>query len=334
VVTGVVETRHPRHSYVLHTIGAAAGQAAAHSAPHPAVLQFIDAPDIPAGRGGHDRAVRGRAYAHPGIWCRDQRHDVGRSLFPELCGRAQRAARNVWSALRLLAAGGSRRRVGGMLRIAPILGRSVRDEAAVCEAERPRRRSGTSADRAAVDRGALARLSTNGFGYARGYDPGPSVVSFFRLSANQALLLQSDTGSVLHGTRFGNRGYRASLMNHNAAWFGSRCILAWVGAVTAAAEAAAPAATAQPGITLEEIMADPDWIGPAVKDEYWSANGHSVYYSLKRRGSSIVDLHRIDIAGGSDRVVDPKAMSDADGPPVFDGSGKRAAFARNGDIFV
>ena len=123
-------------------------------------------------------------------------------------------------------------------------------------------------------------------------------------------------------------------MNRNAAWFGSGCILAWVGAGTAAADAAAPAATAQPGITLEKIMADPDWIGPAVKDEYWSANAHSVYYSVKRRGSSIVDLHRIDIAGGSDRIVDPKAMSDADGPPVFDGSGKRAAFARNGDIFV
>jgi hypothetical protein len=101
-----------------------------------------------------------------------------------------------------------------------------------------------------------------------------------------------------------------------------------------AAAAAAPAATTQPGITLEKIMADPDWIGPAVKDEYWSANGHSVYYSAKRRGSPIVDLHRVDIAAGGDRVVDPKALSDADGPAVFDGSGKRAAFVRNGDIFV
>ena len=99
-------------------------------------------------------------------------------------------------------------------------------------------------------------------------------------------------------------------MNRNAAWFGSGCILAWVGAGTVAADAAAPAATTQPGITLEKIMADPDWIGPAVKDEYWSANGRSVYYSLKRRGSPIVDLHRIDIAGGSDRVVDPKAMAE------------------------
>jgi dipeptidyl aminopeptidase/acylaminoacyl peptidase len=112
----------------------------------------------------------------------------------------------------------------------------------------------------------------------------------------------------------------------NAAWFGSACILACLGAGTAVA--------AQPGITLDKIMADPDWIGPAVRDEYWSADGRSIYYSAKRRGTPIVDLHRVDIATGSDLIVDPKAMSDADGPAVFDGSGKRAAFVRNGDIFV
>jgi dipeptidyl aminopeptidase/acylaminoacyl peptidase len=111
------------------------------------------------------------------------------------------------------------------------------------------------------------------------------------------------------------------------------CILAWLGAA-APADAVAPAATAQHGVTLEKIMADPDWIGPAVRDEYWSADSRSVYYSSKRRDSSIVDLHRLDLAGGQDRSVDPKAMSDADGPPVFDGYGKRAAFVRNGDIFV
>jgi hypothetical protein len=119
----------------------------------------------------------------------------------------------------------------------------------------------------------------------------------------------------------------------NAVWFGSGCMLAWVGAGTAAADAAAPAATAQPGITLEQIMADPDWIGPAAKDEYWSANGHSVYYSVKRRGSPIVDLHRLDAAQAA-IASSTQSMSDADGPAVFDGAGSRAACARNGDIFV
>ena len=100
--------------------------------------------------------------------------------------------------------------------------------------------------------------------------------------------------------------------------------------------AAAPMAahTGQEGITLDKIMSDPDWIGPAVKDAYWSADGRAVYYSAKRIGSPIVDLHRVDLADHKDQIVEPKAMAAADAPAVFDVAGKRAAFARNGDIFV
>jgi dipeptidyl aminopeptidase/acylaminoacyl peptidase len=87
-------------------------------------------------------------------------------------------------------------------------------------------------------------------------------------------------------------------------------------------------------LTLEKIMADPDWIGPAVSDPYWSVDDRAVYYSVKRAGSPIVDLHKIELAGRKDQVVDAKAMSEADGPPVFDRAGRRAAFVRNGDIFV
>jgi dipeptidyl aminopeptidase/acylaminoacyl peptidase len=71
-----------------------------------------------------------------------------------------------------------------------------------------------------------------------------------------------------------------------------------------------------------------------VKDPYWSADGRAVYYSAKRRGSPVFDLHRIDIAGHKDQVIDAQAMAGADGPVVFDRAGRRAAFARNGDIFV
>jgi dipeptidyl aminopeptidase/acylaminoacyl peptidase len=98
--------------------------------------------------------------------------------------------------------------------------------------------------------------------------------------------------------------------------------------------ASAAGAAAQQDITLEKIMADPDWIGPAVKNAYWSADGRSIYYSVKRGGSPLVDLHRFDLAGRKDQVVGPKAMADADGPPVFDLRRTRAAFVRNGDIFV
>jgi dipeptidyl aminopeptidase/acylaminoacyl peptidase len=101
---------------------------------------------------------------------------------------------------------------------------------------------------------------------------------------------------------------------------------------TTAAHITAP--TGRQGITLEKIMADPDWIGAAVKDAYWSADGRALYYSLKRSGSPIVDLHRVDLADHKDQIVEPKAMAAADARAVFDVAGKRAAFARNGDIFV
>jgi dipeptidyl aminopeptidase/acylaminoacyl peptidase len=115
-------------------------------------------------------------------------------------------------------------------------------------------------------------------------------------------------------------------------------VFALVGAQADAPAGAAPTTGAahpsQQGITLEKIMSDPDWIGPAVKDAYWSADGRAAYYSVKRSGSPIVDLHRVDLAGRKDQIVGPEAMAAADAPAVFDVAGKRAAFARNGDIFV
>ena len=95
--------------------------------------------------------------------------------------------------------------------------------------------------------------------------------------------------------------------------------------------AAAPARA----ITIEQAMADPDWIGAAVEQPYWSVDGRSLYYLQKQNGNPVRDLHRIDLAGGKDVVVDPQAMADADGAnAVFDRSRTRAAFIRNGDVFV
>ena len=115
--------------------------------------------------------------------------------------------------------------------------------------------------------------------------------------------------------------------------FTAACAAAWALAA-AAAPPAAPEPAAGRSLTLEKIMANPDWMGPPVKEAYWSADGRSVYYSAKRTMSPIVDLHRLDLNGRADRVVDPGDMADADASAVFDRAGKRAAFARNGDIFV
>jgi dipeptidyl aminopeptidase/acylaminoacyl peptidase len=91
---------------------------------------------------------------------------------------------------------------------------------------------------------------------------------------------------------------------------------------------------AAPPLTLDTIMADPDWIGPAVENPYWSADGHHIYYALKRDGSSIRDLYRVDPASGQSIKLDDKALADADGEPVFDRAHRHAAFVRHGDVFV
>jgi len=107
--------------------------------------------------------------------------------------------------------------------------------------------------------------------------------------------------------------------------------------VGAASPADAPTAgsTAPPGrLTLEQIMADPDWIGPSVEDAYWSVDGRSVYFKLKRKGSSIRDLYRVDAGGGAPVKLDDAQLAQADDNAVFDRAHRSAAFLRHGDVFV
>ncbi|MEP6881913.1 MAG: S9 family peptidase, partial [Dokdonella sp.] len=94
-------------------------------------------------------------------------------------------------------------------------------------------------------------------------------------------------------------------------------------------------ATPVQAITLDQAMANPDWIGPAVESPYWSADGKAIYYSLKRNGSNVRDLHRMDPASGKDTLIDPAMMANADGPQaVFSRDRQHAAFVRNGDVFI
>ncbi len=87
-------------------------------------------------------------------------------------------------------------------------------------------------------------------------------------------------------------------------------------------------------LTLETIMADPDWMGAAVHEPFWSVDGKSVYYSSKRKGSMISDQHRLSLGDSKDNLLEPKDAATADAPAVYDRAGKRAAFVRNGDVFV
>src|SRR5882757_1456127 len=226
-----------------------------------------------------------------------------------------------------------------MLCPASVHRRGRRDEAALCQADGSRRGPGAPSGGALGGQGARARLPAHGPGYAPRHGRRPNAVSFLGVSGNRTLLPQSDGRSFLYGIGSGIRQvHRAPSMKHlSCSLIAALFAIAVVGAVAdgpAAVAASSAAPLGQQGVTLEKIMSDPDWIGAAVKDAYWSVDGRAAYYSVKRSGSPIVDLHRVDLTVGKDQVVEPKAMAGADGPAVFDAVGKRAAFVRNGDIFV
>ena len=104
--------------------------------------------------------------------------------------------------------------------------------------------------------------------------------------------------------------------------------------VLALAGSFSPSHAAEP-LTLERIMADPDWIGPPVERPFWSLDGGAVLYSLKRSGSPVRDIWRVPAGGGAPRRVPPAEMATIDATtPVFDHARQRAAFVRNGDVFV
>ncbi len=102
----------------------------------------------------------------------------------------------------------------------------------------------------------------------------------------------------------------------------------------ASALLAAPA-FAQTPITLDQAMADPDWIGPPVELAWWSWDGRQAQYLLKREGATIRDTYVQPIEGGEARKVDGAGRAQLDAAnPSFDASRTRMAFVRNGDVFV
>jgi dipeptidyl aminopeptidase/acylaminoacyl peptidase len=109
------------------------------------------------------------------------------------------------------------------------------------------------------------------------------------------------------------------------------------GAIAAAIALSATFADAQtaPPLTMDRIMADPDWIGSGVEQAWWSWDGTQALYQRKRDGATIRDHWRVPVAGGVPAKVDDAARAGLDAAqPVFDAARTRMAFARNGDIFV
>jgi dipeptidyl aminopeptidase/acylaminoacyl peptidase len=89
-------------------------------------------------------------------------------------------------------------------------------------------------------------------------------------------------------------------------------------------------------LTLQQVMADPDWIGAPVEDAWWAWDGQRVQYELKRDGATIRDTWQQGVDGTATAVrIDGADRANLDAAnAVYDAAHARMAFVRNGDVFV
>lgn len=102
-------------------------------------------------------------------------------------------------------------------------------------------------------------------------------------------------------------------------------------AAALAALLALPAHASTP-ISLDQAMANPDWIGNPVEAAWWSWDGKQVLYKQKRAGSPVRDIWAA--SGGKIRQVSDAELAKLDSPDlIYNRARTRAIELRNGDLF-
>jgi len=97
----------------------------------------------------------------------------------------------------------------------------------------------------------------------------------------------------------------------------------------------APPVLAATPVTLDDAMANPDWIGTPVEAAWWSWDGKQVFYKQKRTGSPLRDTWGLDAArGGRAAQVADADLPKLDTPEtLYNRARTRAIVVRNGDLF-
>jgi dipeptidyl aminopeptidase/acylaminoacyl peptidase len=103
-------------------------------------------------------------------------------------------------------------------------------------------------------------------------------------------------------------------------------------AIAVHATAATTSTAAPTPITLDQAMANPDWIGNPVESAWWGWDSRQVYFKQKRNGSALRDTYQIN--GAAAKVVEEKQLANLDSAdPVYNRERTRAILLRNGDLF-
>jgi dipeptidyl aminopeptidase/acylaminoacyl peptidase len=86
---------------------------------------------------------------------------------------------------------------------------------------------------------------------------------------------------------------------------------------------------------LEFIMSDPDWIGNAPEQPWWSDDGAQLYYRQKHAGEDFRDVYRLASAGGAAQRLAPQEVNrDSGRNRVYNLARTRAAWAESGDVYI
>ena len=90
-----------------------------------------------------------------------------------------------------------------------------------------------------------------------------------------------------------------------------------------------------PPLSLEQIMADPDWLGNAPENAFWGADSRNLYFEQKRTGSELRDLYAVDIDGRSvDQVPESEWSRHFHGSIAYNAAGDRRTYVYSGDVYV
>ena len=90
-----------------------------------------------------------------------------------------------------------------------------------------------------------------------------------------------------------------------------------------------------PGITLEQIMANPDWIGNPPERAYWGYDSRTLYYWQKRNGGQLRDLYAVNVTNDVLRKVpDSELGSVSARGGDFNLARTLKVFVRDNNVFV
>ncbi len=93
-------------------------------------------------------------------------------------------------------------------------------------------------------------------------------------------------------------------------------------------------APATKALTLDQIMADPDWIGTPVERVWWAHDSQSVLFTRKRDGQPIRDIYRQALDQSQAVAQSGEQQADLDAPMILNATRTHAAFIRNQDVFL